>query len=92
MNTEEQIKGAIVVYPEAIVYASPELNHATELACNQLNKFVDYIQTLDAALERYEAIVVGAAILQSLPIWFEDNPDIVAAIKADCQAIRANRQ
>lgn len=92
MNTEEQIKGAIVVFPDAIGIASPELNNAIEIACEQLNKFVDYLQTLDPELERHEATVLGGAILQALPTWFEDNPDVVAAIKADCQAIRANRQ
>jgi hypothetical protein len=91
MSTEEQIKAAIVVFPEAIGYASPELNRSTELACNQLNKFVDYIQALDTKLERHEAIIVAAAVLEALPIWFEDNPDIIAAIKTNCQSIRANR-
>ncbi|MEH2157410.1 hypothetical protein [Nostoc sp.] len=91
MNTEEQIKGAIVVFPNAIGYASPELNHATELACYQLNQFVDYLQTLDPELERHEAILVGAAVLQGLPALFEDNPEVVAGIKSECQTMRANR-
>ncbi|MEH2154773.1 hypothetical protein [Nostoc sp.] len=92
MSTEEeQIKAAIVVFPEAIGMASPELNNAIEIACEQLNKFVDYLQTLDPELERHEATVLGGAILQGLPMLFEDNPEIIAGIKADCQKIRANR-
>ncbi|MEH2145305.1 hypothetical protein [Nostoc sp.] len=92
MSREEEIKAAIVVFPEAIVYASPELNRATELARQRLNQLVDYIQTLDSELERHEAIIMAAAILDGLPAFLEGNPDIVTGIKSECQVIRANRQ
>ncbi|MEH2307009.1 hypothetical protein [Nostoc sp.] len=92
MSQEEQIKGAIVVFPEEIVFASPELNRAAELACQKLNEFVNYIQTLDPELERHEATILGAAVLESLPELFRANPVLIAGIKTDCQTIRNNRQ
>ncbi|MEH1882477.1 hypothetical protein [Nostoc sp.] len=91
MNKEQEIQAAIVVFPDAIGFASPELNNAVKIACEQLNKFVDYLQTLDPELERHEATVLGGAILQGLPMLFKDNPEIIAGIKADCQKIRENR-
>ncbi|MEH2246392.1 hypothetical protein [Nostoc sp.] len=92
MTTEEEIKAAIVVFPDAIVYASPELNTATDFACHRLHKFVDYIQTLDPELERYEAIILGAAVLDGLPALFEANPEILAGIKSEAKVIRGKRQ
>ncbi|MEH2242347.1 hypothetical protein [Nostoc sp.] len=92
MTTEEEIKGAIVVFPNTLGYASPELNHATEKVCWQMCKFVDYIQTLDPELERHEAIRLAGAILLGLPAFFKSNPELIAEIKIDCHKIRANRQ
>ena len=92
MSTEEQIKAAIVVYGDKIAIASPELNHATELARYQLNKFVDYLQTLDTELEHHEAITAAAITLNLLPKLFEANPVLADGIKAQCQSIRDDRQ
>ncbi|MEH2310033.1 MAG: hypothetical protein V7K35_01050 [Nostoc sp.] len=93
MPTEEEIKAAIVIFPDdTIGYASPELNHGTELACWQMCKFIDYIETLDPELERHEAITLVAAIFQGLPTFFESNPELIAEIKIDCQNIRAKRK
>lgn len=89
---EEQIKAAIVVYGDKIAIASPELNSATELACYKLNQFVDYISTLDRELERHEAIVIASVILESLPALLETDSEIIAGIKAECQALRGKRQ
>jgi hypothetical protein len=89
---EEQIKAAIVICGDLIAIVDPGLNEATELVCRNLHQFVDYILTLDSELERHEAIVMVAAILKSLPAWFEENPDIVTGIKTECQVLRSNRQ
>ncbi|MEH2467506.1 hypothetical protein [Nostoc sp.] len=92
MTTEQEIQGAIVVFPDTIEYASPELNHATELISWQMCKFVDYIETLDPELERHEAITLAAAIFQGLPALFESNPELIAEIKIDGHRIRAKRK
>ncbi|MEI1375980.1 hypothetical protein PQG02_06920 [Nostoc sp. UHCC 0926] len=92
MSKEQEIQAAIVVFPDTIEYASPELNHATELACFQMCEFVDYIQTLDPELERHETITLVAAIFQGLPALFESNPELIAEIKIDCHNIKAKRR
>ncbi|MBD2516871.1 hypothetical protein H6G93_17970 [Nostoc sp. FACHB-973] len=88
---EEEMKAAVVIFPDAIGYASPELNHAVELACGQLHEFVNYLQRLDPELKRHEATIMAAAILQGLPQLFENNPAIMAAVKGECEAFRKNR-
>ena len=89
---EEQTKAAIVIIGDEIAIVDPEINGATEVACRNLNRFVDYIQTLDPELKRHEAIVMTAAILDGLPALLETDSDLIAGIKAECQALRANRQ
>ncbi|AVH71580.1 hypothetical protein NLP_2990 [Nostoc sp. 'Lobaria pulmonaria (5183) cyanobiont'] len=91
MNTEEQIKAAIVVFPDAISMASPELNSAIDIACEQLNEFVDYLQTLDPELEHHEAITAASITLNLLPRLFEANPVLADGIRQQCQSIRDNR-
>ena len=91
MSAEEQIKAAIVVFGDKIAIASPELNEATKLACYKLNHFVDYIQTLAPELERYQAITMASAVLESLPTFLEADPDLIDGLKAQCQALRNKR-
>ncbi|BBD64484.1 hypothetical protein NIES4072_18540 [Nostoc commune NIES-4072] len=89
---EEQIKAAIVIYGDEIAIIDPEVNGATEVACRNLHKFVDYVQTLDPLLERHEAIVMTAAILDGLPALLETDQDLIAGLKAECRELRNHRQ
>ena len=88
---EEQIKAAIVICGDLVAIVDPALDGATEVACRNLHKFVDYIQTLDPALKRHEAITMTAAILDGLPTLLETDPDLIAGIKAQCQELRSHR-
>ena len=90
-TAKEQIKAAIVIYGDKIAFVEPDLNEATELVCGNLYQFVDYIQVLDPELERHEAIVMTAAILQSLPALLETDSELIAGIKAECQELRSKR-
>ncbi|MCC5620667.1 hypothetical protein [Nostoc sp. CHAB 5715] len=89
---EQQLKAAIVIFEDIIAIVDPEINGATEVACRNLHKFVDYIQTLDPELKRNEAITMAAAMLDGLPSLLETDPDLIAGIKAECQALRSRRQ
>ena len=88
---KEQRTPAIVICGDLIAIVSPGINEATEVAGRNLNKFVDYIQTLDPELKRHEAIFMTAAILQGLPAWLETDSELIAGIKAECQALRSHR-
>lgn len=92
MSTEEQRKAVFVILPEVIGYASPELSGATEVVCRNLNRFIDYVQTLDPLLERHEAITFTAAILDGLPALLETDPDLIDGLKAQCHELRSHRQ
>ncbi|WP_375497065.1 hypothetical protein [uncultured Nostoc sp.] len=89
---EEQIKAAIAACGDLIAIIDPAINGATEVACRNLNKFVDYVQTLDPELKRHEAITMTAAILDGLPSLLETDSELIAGIKAECQVLRSHRQ
>ncbi|AFY43639.1 hypothetical protein [Nostoc sp. PCC 7107] len=92
MSREEEIKAAIVVTPETILFASPEMNSAAEQASWRLGEFVDFLDALDPKLERHESTLLAAAIIQSLPELINTNPELQAGIKQLAQEIRANRK
>jgi len=91
MNPEQQIKAAIVVFPEQIAFASPELNNAGQLIALRANELVNYMQTIDPELNRVEATHLAAAVIQGLPKHFEYNPELLLELKAIAKDIREPR-
>lgn len=84
-NREEQIKAAIVVTPEAIAFASPKMNQAAERLAWELTKFVDYLQRLYPDAERHEVTILASVVLQSLPDFFNETPEITEQLR-ECAA------
>ncbi len=54
---------------------------ARSLAIYELEKFLDYIRTIDPELEPSQAIVLAAFVLADLPNLFKQNPELVDRIK-----------
>ena len=88
----EHPTNVIVIYGDEIAIVDTETDSATESACRNLHRFVDYIQTLDPELKRHEAIRMASAILDALPNLLETSSDLIAGIKAECQELRSHRQ
>jgi hypothetical protein len=42
----EEMKAAVVIFPDAIGFASPELNHAVALVCGQLYAISSIIESI----------------------------------------------
>lgn len=57
------------------------MNHASEVAGLNLVYFVDWIQEKFPYLTRPESVMFAAAILESLPMLFEDNPEAMHGLK-----------
>lgn len=92
MNREEEIKAAIVVHPEQILFASPELNNAAEIIAFQSNQLVDFVQTIDPELDQVKATQLAAAIIQGLPAHFKDNPELLSELKQIAKELRGIQQ
>ncbi|MDZ8227539.1 hypothetical protein [Nostoc sp. ChiVER01] len=90
MNREE-IRAAIVVLPEQILFASPELNHVSEIIAFQTNQLVDFVQTIDPQLTRVEATFLAAALIRGLPAHFNDNLELLAGVKEFAEEIKNAR-
>ncbi|MEH2287158.1 hypothetical protein [Nostoc sp.] len=60
---------------------SSRVLRARGLAIYELEKFFDYIRTIDPDLESSQAIVLAASVLAELPSLFQQNPELVDRIK-----------
>ncbi len=60
---------------------SSKVVRARSLAVYELEKFFDYIRTIDPELEPDRAIVLTAFVLAELPSLFQQNPELVDRIK-----------
>ncbi|MEH1771581.1 hypothetical protein [Nostoc sp.] len=60
---------------------SSKVVRARNLAIYELEKFFDYIRTIDPQLEPNQAIVLAAFVLADLPNLFKQNPELVDRIK-----------
>ncbi|MBL1199123.1 MAG: hypothetical protein FWK04_08555 [Nostoc sp. GBBB01] len=81
MTPEEEIRAAIIVTPDMIQFVSAEMNHASAQAGLQLHNFVDFIQSLDPRLERYEATLLTAAFLENLPGICQNSPEVINSLR-----------
>ncbi|MDZ8067764.1 MAG: hypothetical protein RMY64_19430 [Nostoc sp. DedQUE08] len=54
---------------------------ARSLAVYELEKFFDYIRTIDPELDPSQAIVLTAYVLSDLPNLFRQNPELVGRIQ-----------
>ncbi|OUL28287.1 hypothetical protein BV378_07645 [Nostoc sp. RF31YmG] len=91
MTREQEIKAAIVVTPDAISFASPEMNQASEIAAEQLGKFVDWIQSKFPFLLRHEAVLFAAAVIESMPALLEDNPEAMHGLQYEALMMASRR-
>ncbi|WP_373525084.1 hypothetical protein [Nostoc sp.] len=91
MSREEEIKAAIVVTPDEIAFVSPEMNHASEQLGMQMFLFVDFVRTLEPRLQRFEAIQLAAAFLESLPSMCQQNPEVIICLKDNAQLLIERR-
>ncbi|MHC5740236.1 hypothetical protein [Nostoc sp.] len=60
---------------------SSKVVRARGLAIYELEKFYDYIRTIDPELEPDQAIVLAAYVLSDLPKLFQQNPALTERIK-----------
>ena len=60
---------------------SSKVVRARGLAIYELEKFFDYIRTVDPDLEPDQAIVLTAYVLSDLPKLFQQNPALVDRVK-----------
>ncbi|OUL34093.1 hypothetical protein [Nostoc sp. 106C] len=91
MTREQEIKAAIVVTPDAISFASPEMNQASEMAAEQLGKLVDWIQSKFPFLLRHEAVFFAAAIIEAMPTLLEQNPEAIHSLQHDALMMASRR-
>ncbi|MEH2263826.1 hypothetical protein [Nostoc sp.] len=70
---------------------SSKVVRARSLAVYELEKFFDYIRTIEPELEPHQAIVLTAYILSDLPNLFVQNPELVARIKEIATNIKQKR-
>lgn len=92
MTREENIKSAIVVFPDEIGYISPETNQAAEDLGQALFLFVDYVESLEPKLERFEVMRLAAAFLRSLTRTYQQNPLLANELKEVAAHLRADRK
>lgn len=91
MSREEEIKAAIVVTPDAIAFVSPELHAASEHLGTQTCLFVDFVQSLQPKLQRFEAIQLASAFLENLPEMCQQNPEVIDCLKENAQLLIKRR-
>lgn len=92
MTREEQIKAAIVIKGDAVYFASPAMNRASEILGLQLSDFVTFIHSLEPNLERHEAMLIAAAVLENLPELFQTNDGMIESLKRNARILIAKRQ
>ncbi|MEH2087810.1 hypothetical protein [Nostoc sp.] len=60
---------------------SSKVVRARGLAIYELDRFINYVRTVDPELEHDQAIVLTAYLLSDLPKVFQQNPTLVDRIK-----------
>ncbi len=70
---------------------SSKVVRARSLAIYELEKFFDYIRTIDPELEPDQAIVLAAFVLADLPNLFKLNPELVDRTKEIAKSIKLKR-
>ncbi|MDZ7953347.1 hypothetical protein [Nostoc sp. DedQUE09] len=70
---------------------SSKVVRARSLAIYELEKFFDYIRTIEPELEPDQAIVLTAYVLSDLPNLFRQNPELVERIKEIATNIKLNK-
>lgn len=91
MTREEDIKAAIVVMPDEIVFVSPEMNSASDHLGRQMHLFVNFVQALEPKLQRFEATQLAAAFLENLPEMCQGNPEVIDCLKQNAQFLIERR-
>lgn len=92
MSREEEIKAAIVVHPERILFASPEENNASEAVAFHLHELTNFVQTVDPKLTRAEAIALTAVIIKDALQHFKEDPELVIQLKQITEQLRSLRK
>ncbi|MEH2236011.1 hypothetical protein [Nostoc sp.] len=92
MSQEEEIKGAIVVFPDEILFASPEENRAGQAVAFHSHQLTEFVQTVDPELTRAEAISLAAVIIKDALNHFKEDPELVAQLKQIAEQVRILRK
>ncbi|MEH2000581.1 MAG: hypothetical protein V7L00_17850 [Nostoc sp.] len=71
---------------------SSKVVRARSLAIYELEKFIEYVGTLDSELQPDERIVLAAFLLQGLPQLFEQNPVLMDQVKVIAVKMRLKRR
>lgn len=61
------------------------------LAVEKIEKIVDFVQNIDPELERIEALLLAAEILDRLPELLQANPNIITSIQQASIVVKQNR-
>ncbi|MEH2085998.1 hypothetical protein [Nostoc sp.] len=92
MNREEEIKAAIVVLPDEILFASPEESKASQAAAFHSHQLTEFVQTVDPELTRAEAISLTAVIIKDALGHFKEDPELVTQLKQIAEQLRGLRK
>ncbi|MEH1810893.1 MAG: hypothetical protein V7K26_00130 [Nostoc sp.] len=92
MNREEEVKAAIVVLPEEILFASPEENKASQAVAFHSHQLTEFVHTVDPELTRAEAISLTALIIKDALGHFKENPQLVTQLKQITEKVRRLRK
>jgi hypothetical protein len=60
---------------------SSKVVRARSLAIYELEKFINYIHTMNPDLTHDQAIVLTAFLLEGLPALFQENPELVNRVR-----------
>lgn len=60
---------------------SSKVVRARSLAIYELEKFFNYVHTIDPELTHDQTIVLAAFLLEGLPTLFQENPELLNRIK-----------
>lgn len=80
MTKEEEIKAAIFVTPDMIQFATPRETRAAQQLGMELHNLVDFIHLLHPILERYEAMLLCAAVLEAQPRLIKGNSQFLKSL------------
>ncbi|QSJ18757.1 hypothetical protein JYQ62_08355 [Nostoc sp. UHCC 0702] len=61
------------------------------LATQRLDKFIEFIKSVDPELNEIEAVLLAAEILDRLPQIFQSNPNLITSIQQACLVLKQNR-
>ncbi|MEH2071620.1 MAG: hypothetical protein V7K47_26280 [Nostoc sp.] len=64
---------------------------ASDFCGKQLADFVDYVRSVDPELDFYQATVVAGVIVNQLPSAFQNNPQMLAELKTQCEVIKQRK-